>query len=403
MNRIKNADLKLGMRFSSPVFFDDGKNMFLAEKKPLSQFHMDSLKNWDIDELVTHGSLLAEDYVDEPEELLEELADFDDLIDEEESKNISSTINQYVFSQLSISENPLFIEYQNLIEQVAALFSSLINSKESNLTDKAEQITNEIINLVNKDTNTVLSFILLGENTLSYLEKSAINTAILTYTIAKRLNAPADSLQEFTQGALLHDIGMLQLPRNLLDKKVALSEEEFSEIKLHTINGFILLTESLQFPKSLSEITLHHHERFDGSGYPSTKQGKQIPLGAAIVSVADAFEAMVSHRPYRNSMLGSEAMTFLVSNSGRYYDPAIVEAFVQSMGIYPVGSTVLLNTGQFAHVIEVNPSIPLRPKIKIISSDSASSSEGIPIPPDQQKKIFIVRSLDPKEIEGAKK
>ncbi|MGL4987084.1 MAG: HD-GYP domain-containing protein [Treponemataceae bacterium] len=400
MNYIKKKDLQCGTKFSTPVFFDDKKNMFLAEKKPITQFHLDALKNWNISNLVTYGTILPADYVEDLDQFLEELSDYDDLIDEEQ-ENISPTLKQYIFSEFSFEKNPLYLEYERLISKINILFSKKLNSDE-NLLPEVEKLVDETINLVKEHPNMVLSFILLGENVLSYLEKSAINTAIITYIIAKKLSITEPEIKNYVAGALLHDIGMLQLPETLINKTTTLSEEEFSEMKFHTVNGFFAVSE--KYPKVIAQILLYHHERYDGTGYPSAKKGAEIPMGAAIVAVADAFEAMVSHRPYRNSMLGAEAMNFLISNSGRYYNPNAVNAFIQSMGIYPVGSVVLLNTGQFAHVVDINPTSPLRPKLKIIPEEASSKKlEGIPIPPDQQKMIFILRVVDPREITGEKK
>jgi HD-GYP domain-containing protein (c-di-GMP phosphodiesterase class II) len=151
------------------------------------------------------------------------------------------------------------------------------------------------------------------------------------------------------------------------------------------------------------EVALNHHERWDGEGYPRKTLGKDIDALARIVSVADAFEAMVSSKPYRNSMIGYAAMKALLSDNSRRFDPDILKAFIKSMGIYPLGSTVLLNNAAIARVVETHPDAPLRPKLRVIVDEFGKRyerDEGDLVDLIAEKTLFIARALDPKELVG---
>jgi HD-GYP domain-containing protein (c-di-GMP phosphodiesterase class II) len=162
-----------------------------------------------------------------------------------------------------------------------------------------------------------------------------------------------------------------------------------------------MICKELLYPEEVGVIALQHHERWDGEGYPRRLAGEAIDLGARIVSVADAFEAMVCEKPYRNSMIGYQAMKNLLSDNARRFDPEVLKAFIKTMGIYPIGSIVLLNTGAIARVIEGHSDAPLRPKIRILVDEfgnAFNNDDGEIINLLQEKSMFIARAIDPKEL-----
>ncbi|HQG40991.1 MAG TPA: HD domain-containing phosphohydrolase, partial [Spirochaetales bacterium] len=157
----------------------------------------------------------------------------------------------------------------------------------------------------------------------------------------------------------------------------------------------------LGYPDEVGVIVLQHHERWDGEGYPRKLKGAEIDILARIVSVADAFEAMISEKPYRNSMIGYQAMKHLMSDNGRRFDPDVLKAFLQSMGVYPVGSLVLLNNSAIARVVENHAQAPLRPKIRLLVDATGTvfqEHEGSMIDLLKEKALFIVRAISPQEL-----
>jgi HD-GYP domain-containing protein (c-di-GMP phosphodiesterase class II) len=202
-------------------------------------------------------------------------------------------------------------------------------------------------------------------------------------------------------GALLHDVGMLRLPKELISKKGGLSAAEVQRMQAHPLFAYRIITKELLYPEEVGLIALQHHERWDGEGYPRKAAGATIDIGARIVSIADSFEAMVSQKPYRSSMMGYQAMKNLLSDNSRRFDPDVLKAFIQTMGIYPIGSIILLNTGALARVTEIEGSAPLRPKIQILIDENGKAyknDEGEQIDLLNDKRLFIARAVDPKEI-----
>jgi HD-GYP domain-containing protein (c-di-GMP phosphodiesterase class II) len=145
--------------------------------------------------------------------------------------------------------------------------------------------------------------------------------------VASELGLDQGSLRDIEVTALLHDIGKIGIPDSILNKPSRLTAEEYDLMKKHPEYGWIVLR---QIPglERVSLLILHHHECFDGSGYPGGLKGEEIPIGSRIVSVIDAFDAMVSSRPYRQGLPLEEAERRLVQSSGTQFDPAVVERFL---------------------------------------------------------------------------
>jgi HD-GYP domain-containing protein (c-di-GMP phosphodiesterase class II) len=134
-------------------------------------------------------------------------------------------------------------------------------------------------------------------------------------------------MSDLEMGALLHDIGKIGVPDHILNKPGRLTPEEYEVVKRHPEFGWTVIR-NLPGMEQTSLYVLHHHENFDGTGYPARLQGAEIPIGSRIVSVIDAFDAMVSSRPYRDGMPVDEALRRLVEASGTQFDPAVIESFV---------------------------------------------------------------------------
>ena len=136
-----------------------------------------------------------------------------------------------------------------------------------------------------------------------------------------------ETLKAIEAGALLHDTGKIAVPEHILNKPGKLTPAEFEKMKLHAPIGAEILA-SIDFPYPVVPIVRHHHENWDGTGYPDEIRGEDIPIGARILSVVDCFDALTSDRPYRSRMTNEAAVAILLERRGTMYDPAIVDAFV---------------------------------------------------------------------------
>lgn len=144
--------------------------------------------------------------------------------------------------------------------------------------------------------------------------------------MVKYFNLPMKEMGKLELAGLLHDIGMIGVPEDILSKTEALSPEEFECIKKHVTHGVKILEDIKQL-KDVVEIIKYHHERFDGSGYPYGLKGDEIPLNAKIIAIADAYDSMVSDRSYREGLLHEEAIRRIEEQSGKQFDPDVVKAF----------------------------------------------------------------------------
>jgi putative nucleotidyltransferase with HDIG domain len=144
------------------------------------------------------------------------------------------------------------------------------------------------------------------------------------------ISSESQAWQELRRAALLHDVGKIGVPDAILRKEGELSDKEWQSMRTHPAAGYEILR-GVDFLDGASEIVHAHHERFDGQGYPRGLAGAEIPLGARIFSVADAFDAMTSDRPYRKAMAGPDALAEILRNSGTQFDPEVVSAF---LGVY---------------------------------------------------------------------
>lgn len=147
----------------------------------------------------------------------------------------------------------------------------------------------------------------------------------------ERLGLPGEKLVALSYGAYLHDIGKVKIPDTILNKDSTLAGEEWAEMQRHPEYGAAMLSEK-EYLRGAAEIVKAHHERLDGSGYPSGLRGEEIPIGARVVAVIDTFDAMTSTRPYQNAQAKQEAIDELKNHAGTQFDPRVVRAFVEVIG-----------------------------------------------------------------------
>jgi len=394
MKKILVKDLKEGTVFSEPVYIE-GNNLLVPAGVELRKKDITRLRSWGIDAVETNGVPLAINTHDEDEKKKPEVKEEKAAVKTTGSKEPSSVI-----SLPEVYENTAaYRSYLELIERLNEVCQNIAEgvSVEARSIDN---ITGRLLQAVREQRHSFIGFILGGEIQGSELAKSLVNTAILSAMIAQELKLPLHKVQQVVTGALLHDVGMLRIPKEIVEKKGGLSSTELQRIQSHPLYAYKIVNKELLYPEDVGLIVLQHHERWDGEGYPRRISGAAIDIGARIVSVSDAFEAMVSQKAYRNSMMGYQAMKNLLSDNLRRFDPDVIKAFIQTMGIYPIGSIILLNNGALARVVEVEPSAPLRPKIRILIDEFGKvykQNEGDVIDLLVEKSLFIARAVDPKE------
>ncbi|MDR1566603.1 MAG: HD-GYP domain-containing protein [Treponema sp.] len=392
MKKVPVDSLKTGMAFSQPVYIE-GNNLLVPAGVAIRKKDIERLHSWGINTVETDGDPMA---LSKPEKEAAKQDSGKSGTDPQGALKKSSVI-----SLTEVQENKgVYRSYIDLIERLDQVFTS-IGSGISIEARSIDNITGRLLQAVREQRNSFIGYILGGEVTGREMSKSSVNTAILSALIAAELKLPNHKVMQVITGALLHDVGMLRLPKEIVDKKGGLSAAELQRIQAHPLYTYKIVNKELLYPEEVGLIVLQHHERWDGEGYPRRISGTAIDVGARIVSVADAFEAMVSQKPYRNSMMGYQAMKNLLSDNSRRFDPDVLKAFIQTMGIYPIGSIILLNNGALARVVEVQGAAPLRPKIRILIDEFGKvfkQDEGDVIDLLTEKSLFIARAVDPREV-----
>lgn len=219
--------------------------------------------------------------------------------------------------------------------------------------------------LTNKDVMLSINDL---KNYDNYTYFHSVNVSILSLVIGSSFDLTKESLYELGLAGILHDIGKELIPIEILNKKGRLTDEEFDIIKQHPKKGYELIKSNFSHSARINQGILHHHERYDGSGYPSKLKGDKINLYSRIIAIADVFDALVSNRPYHKAFLPSDAIELIMSGSGTSFDPIIVEHFINHVAIYPVGTEIELSNGKKALVMENYQGYPTRPKIKLLDT-----------------------------------
>lgn len=205
-----------------------------------------------------------------------------------------------------------------------------------------------------------------------YLFYHSINVSVLSIITGISLGYTKDKLKDLGMGAMLHDIGKVKLPLEILNKPSDLTLEEYEIVKKHTNIGYEMLKESDDISVYSRYIALTHHEKFDGSGYPLGLKSKEIHEFSKIVSIADVYDAMTSDRVYKKRMKISEVVEYLIGYGNHHFDYEYVRRFIEHITLYPIGSCILLNTKQKAIVVDINNKFPNRPVIRIITDEKGN-------------------------------
>lgn len=200
----------------------------------------------------------------------------------------------------------------------------------------------------------------------NYAADHAVATAALIVALGRQLNIDPLEQERLALGALLKDIGEAAIDAKVIDKPGMLSRAEYSIIQSHVEEGLALLEGSGRLSDTSLQVVHDHHERFDGEGYPYKSAGDQISLAGRMAAIVDTYDAMTSDRPYRAAISPSLALRQLYGEAGRQFDPELITTFVRTVGIYPIGTLVLLESGHLAVVDQVHPQNLLSPVVKVI-------------------------------------
>ena len=206
------------------------------------------------------------------------------------------------------------------------------------------------------------------------LPRHMVNVAIFSMKIGQGIGYREDELPWLALAGCLHDVGMVTVPRRVLEKPEALTPDDMAVIQQHPEQGFRLLQTLGPEFEWLANVALQHHEREDGSGYPRGLAGDQIHEYAKIVGLADVYEALCHHRPYRPMSAPMDVVRGLISGERRRFPDRILKGFIRGLSAFPVGSQVRLNSMEVGRVVATNPALPLRPVVEILQGSEEGGS-----------------------------
>jgi len=257
---------------------------------------------------------------------------------------------------------------ENTVKAVRSFFSG-IERGDSLITTYSfstmKHLLDDIIDEISTDKNAMINIVDLKVFD-DYTYYHCVSVAALSVMVGVAAGMNRNGLYKLGMGALLHDLGKLFIPKEILNKVGPLTYDEYEYMKKHSQFGSDYLKRQNTLPLESIIAVLTHHERYDGKGYPLGLPNNKQTLEGKIIAICDNYDAMTSDRPYRKAFSPSEAMEHIMGNAGIMFDPKILDIFMKKIVPYPVGTVVNLSNGKKGIVIENFPNSNMRPRIKIL-------------------------------------
>ena len=232
--------------------------------------------------------------------------------------------------------------------------------------DIVEEVINDMVESMVRNPDALMWVARIREQDMTIYDHG-LSVAISLVAFARHLGYPKEQLSQLGMMGLLLDVGKIKLPRELLEKNARLSSDEFEQIKDHVEMGLEVLSQTPNIHPDVLEGIAQHHERMNGTGYPNNLMGDRISIFGRMSAIADTYAAVTRHRPYADAVSPYEAMQMLSNWSGTQFHAEMVEQFIQSIGVFPVGSLVELSTGEVAVVVSHSKMKRLRPKVLLVA------------------------------------
>ena len=270
----------------------------------------------------------------------------------------------------------------------SAIASTMADARAGRIArvDEVREIADGMVESISRNAAALTSLAgLKTKDDYTFMHCVAVGTFMIA--LGQQMGLDDDALRDLGLAGLMHDVGKMVIPDEILNKPGKLTDSEFSVVRNHPTGGYDLLRHSGFTHEITLDVVLRHHERIDGSGYPERLRGEQLSLAARMGAVTDVYDAVTSIRVYHKAMRPTAALRMMLGAAGTHFDPVMVKAFIKCVGIYPNGSLVRLQSGRLAVVLEQHESQTLTPRVKAIYSTRSQ----MPISPEV---IDLSRSAD---------
>jgi len=344
--RVPVEELKPGMKVGYPILRGDGSI------------------------LLNRGVVLTPGYIKKLQEL-----GFDSVFVKEE-----------LFADVKIEE-PLQVETKRKVQKTLFETVKKLQRGSKFSYEKVAKVLEEVMEEILNYPGTVFYLVQIRQRSDSVFSHS-VSVGVTSLLLGHYLSLDTNYLKKLGLGALLHDLGKIRLPHQLLEEGKELTENDKKLISLHPIWSREIIQMQPGYDFLVSLIALQHHERMDGSGYPYGLKGEDIHFLSRICACADVYDALTVDRPYRKRFSYAEALEYLMGNSHSLFDLQVVTAMVRHIAPYPVGEVVKLTSGETAVVVKLNEGLPIRPVVRVIK-DKEGNIVGKPRDIDLMKELTV--------------
>ncbi|NLV85739.1 MAG: HD-GYP domain-containing protein [Clostridiales bacterium] len=304
----------------------------------------------------------------------------------------------YVESEISEDVVPEHLiephERRRILSDVRTIYNSFFNKRYIQLSDldSSKKLAEQLVDTILERDDILLDVIEIKSYD-NYTYSHCLNVSMLSVLIAKQIGFSHNRLTDIALCGLMHDIGKIDIPINIINKPGPLSYEEYELIKTHPQNGLERMRKCYNISREVLSGIQCHHEKYSGGGYPYGYKGESIPLFARILAIADVYDALTSRRSYRKAWLPCEAIQYIISQSDVLFDPSLVQSFLRTVCAYPTGTIVELSDGSVAIVSKNHPENVLRPTVRLIEcSDLGTAGTEINLCEDTSYLNITVKS-----------
>jgi len=260
------------------------------------------------------------------------------------------------------------VAFASTADTLDTVFASLRSGVETDMNE-VKRAVRPLIEGVFNNADAVAALARL-KDVGEYRYSHSIAVSVWAAIVGRHIGLSNDQLEKLVTGCAMSDVGMTQLPPELFNHTKRLNDSQMDEVKQHTNMGAEMVRSSKHLDLEVLMIIEAHHERHDGSGYPMGLEANNIPLLARIAGLVDTYDAMISHRPHAAGRCSFDAIQELLDSKNRLFQGALVEQFVQAIGLFPVSALVELNSGEVGIVVRQNDERRLKPEVLVVLDEN---------------------------------